>query len=56
MVGTDNRVVINRVVASVRSMYMYAFNHAMLRMNRGYVQEASTCMSKRLFGLQVVWL
>lgn len=30
--GTDGRVVINRVVAPPRLMYMYAFNRAMLQM------------------------
>ena len=44
LVGTNDRVVINRVVAPPRPMYMYAFNRAMLRMNRGYVQEAAICM------------
>ena len=44
LVGTDNRVVFNRVVAPPRLMFLYAFNRAMLKMNRGYVQEAALSM------------
>ena len=42
--GTDGRVVINRVVASPRPMYMYAFNRAMLQMMHCYVQESVLSM------------
>lgn len=42
--GTDGRVVINRVVAPPRPMYMYAFNRAMLQMRHFYVQEAVLSM------------
>lgn len=43
-VGTDGRVVINRVVAPPRPMYMYAFNRSMLQMQHGYVQESVLSM------------
>ena len=42
--GTDGRVVINRVEAPPRVMYMYAFNRAMLQMAHCYVQEAVLSM------------
>ena len=42
--GTDGRVVINRVVAPPRPMYMYAFNRAMLQMMHCYVQESVLSM------------
>lgn len=42
--GTDGRVVINRVVAPPRPMYMYAFNRAMLQIRHYYVQEAVLSM------------
>jgi len=42
--GTDGRVVINRVVAPPRLMYMYAFNRAMLQMRHCYVQESVLSM------------
>lgn len=42
--GTDGRVVINRVIAPPRPMYMYAFNRAMLQMSHCYVQEAVLSM------------
>lgn len=42
--GTDGRVVINRVQAPPRPMYMYAFNRAILQMAHSYVQEAVLSM------------
>ena len=42
--GSDGRVVINRVVAPPRPMYMYAFNRAMLQMMHCYVQESVLSM------------
>lgn len=42
--GTDGRVVINRVIAPPKPMYMYAFNRAMLQLRHAYVEEAVLSM------------
>lgn len=41
MVGTHNRVVYQRGVMPPVLTYLYAFNHAMVMMNHGYVQEGA---------------
>lgn len=44
MVGTNNRVVYTQLQVPPRPISWYAFNHAMVMMNYGYVQEGAFAM------------